>query len=310
MEKQKISVIVPCYNEEETLNAFYGEATKVLKDMKEVSYELMFVDDGSADGTLKILRELSEQDENCHYLSFSRNFGKEAGMYAGLTEASGDYCVIMDADLQHPPTLLPQMYHAVHEEGYDCCGGKRCGREGDSAARSLCSRAFYHVSRGLTHMEMSDGYGDFRMMNRTMVNAILNMKEYNRYMKGIYSFVGFRTKWIEFQNVERQHGVSKWSIRSLFSYAMEGILAFSTTPLKLAGVVGAALLLGGLLYLLACLVGCAASGQAISEFAVLLAVVLFLAGMQMLFLYIIGAYLSKDYMENKKRPLYIVREGR
>ncbi len=310
MEKKKISVIVPCYNEEETLQAFYRETTKVLNTMEEITYELMFVDDGSADRTLEILRGLSEEDSRCHYISFSRNFGKEAGMYAGLKESTGDYCVIMDADLQHPPTLLPQMYRAVHEEGYDCCGGKRCGRDGDGILRSIFSRAFYHVSKGLTHMDMSDGYGDFRMMNRTMVEAILNMQEYNRYMKGIYSFVGFRTKWIEFQNVERQQGVSKWSIKSLFSYAMEGILAFSTTPLKLAGATGILLVMGAILYLIVSLVICGVKAQAVSGFSVLLSVVLLLAGVQMLFLYIIGAYLSKDYMENKKRPLYIVREER
>lgn len=366
-----ISVIVPCYNEEEGLRQFYEETRRILEGMRtggikaagagdgnteaaagevcakvsrsgvesasgeaacteaeaaageacaEVArtgvapggpeYELLFVDDGSRDGTSSILKELALKDERCRYIMFSRNFGKEAAMYAGLTEARGDYCVMMDADLQHPPALLPEMYRAVDEEGWDCCGGKRIGREGDGALRSLLSRAFYKICKALTHLDMGDGYGDFRMMKRTMVNAIIEMKEYNRYMKGIFSFVGFQTKWIPYENVERAAGTTKWNFRSLFRYAMEGILSFSTAPLKVAGVVGVLLLLaGGLL-----LGGNLLQGlwmplyQAMSEMELVLSVVLLLGGMQMIFLYILGAYLSKDYMENKKRPVYIVRE--
>ena len=241
----KISVIVPCYNEEESLGHFYERTTLVLTQM-DADYELLFVDDGSSDKTLSILREMTERDSHCRYLSFSRNFGKEAAMYAGLREADGDYRVFMDADLQHPPELLPKMYQAVSQEGYDCCGGKRVGRDGDGVLRSFCSRMFYKVCRALTHMDMGDGYGDFRMMNRTMAEAILEMKEYNRYMKGIFSFVGFRTKWISFENVERESGESKWNFKSLLGYAAEGILSFSTMPLKLAGIFGAVLLAAGL----------------------------------------------------------------
>lgn len=293
--KHKISVIVPCFNEQESIPIFYNEVTKILDTMEEIQYEIIFIDDGSKDNTLTILKELS-REEGCHYLSFSRNFGKEAGMYAGLKQASGEYCVIMDVDLQHPPTLLPEMYKVVSQEGYDCCGGKRCGREGDGMLRSACSRLFYKIVKQLTHMDMSDGYGDFRMMSKAMADAILEMKEYNRYMKGIYSFVGFRTKWIEYSNVERKAGTSKWNFKRLLSYAQEGIVSFSMVPLKLAGIIGGIfLLLSVILFIV--------------QRNVLLPCVFFLSGMQMLFLYIIGLYLAKDCLENKNRPLYIIRES-
>lgn len=292
--KNKISVIVPCYNEQESIPVFYREVKKNLDTIENVEYEIIFIDDGSKDDTLNILKELSKK-EDCHYISFSRNFGKEAGMYAGLKKASGDYCVIMDVDLQHPPKLLPLMYQAVSQEGYDCCGGKRCGREGDGVVRSLFSKAFYKVVKKMTKMEMSDGYGDFRMMSRTMTDAILNMKEYNRYMKGIYSFVGFKTKWIEFSNVEREKGTSKWNFKNLLSYAEEGILAFSMAPLKLAGIMGGVLIFTAVLLL-------------IFQRNLILPCIFFLSGIQMLFLYIIGLYLAKDCLENKNRPLYIIRE--
>jgi len=307
-KKDKISIIVPCYNEEESLPSFYREAKKVLEEMEEIDYEFVFIDDGSTDRTLQILKELSRKDGHCRYASFSRNFGKEAGMYAGLKEAEGDYCVIMDADLQHPPSLLPEMYKAVSQEDYDCCGGKRCGRKGDGVLRSLCSGIFYKVSKNLTHMDMSDGYGDFRMMARPMVDAILEMKEYNRYMKGIFSFVGFRTKWIEFHNVERNSGSSKWGFRSLLAYAEEGILAFSTIPLKMAGPAGILLFFGAVFYFLGNLLQYLWTSQAVSSFDILLTVILLLGSMQMMFLHILGAYISKDYMENKNRPLYIIKE--
>lgn len=305
-----ISIIIPCFNEEESLIPFHRETKKVIDHMEGTDYEMIFVDDGSSDRTLELLRGLQQGDRHCRYISFSRNFGKEAAMYAGLSEAKGDYCVIMDADLQHPPALLPQMYRAVSMEGYDCCGGKRCGREGDGAVRSFCSRLFYKIGKCLTHMEMADGYGDFRMMNRKMVNAILEMKEYNRYMKGIYSFVGFQTKWIPYENVERENGSSKWNMRSLLAYAMEGIFSFSTAPLKLAGLAGGALLLAAVIFLMARFIGQMSGIAVMTDFDILLTVILFLGGMQMMFLYIVGIYLSKDCMENKKRPLYIVKERR
>lgn len=306
-KRDKISVIVPCYNEEESVEHFYERTVSVLARM-DTDYEFVFVDDGSSDGTLSILRSLKRRDSHCRYLSFSRNFGKEAAMYAGLQEAEGDYRVFMDADLQHPPELLFGMYAAVSREGYDCCGGKRMGRDGDGALRSFCSRMFYRVCRAMTHMDMGDGYGDFRMMNRAMAEAILEMKEYNRYMKGIFSFVGFQTKWIPFENVERENGKSKWNFRSLLSYAAEGILAFSTVPLKFAGIFGSMFFLAGLLVLFGSLVEQIFIPGAFSRFEVLLTVMLTLAGIQMIFLYIIGSYLARDCMENRRRPVYIVRE--
>lgn len=301
MSKEKLSVIVPCYNEEESLPLFHREVTLVLQGMTEVDYELVFVNDGSSDQTLEVMKMLSDKDSHCRYVGFSRNFGKEAGMYAGLAEAEGDYCVLMDADLQHPPTLLPEMLRVITEEGYDSCGGQRCGREGDGFLRSLFSIAFYKISKGLTKMDMTDGHGDFRMMKRTVVDAILEMKEYNRYMKGLFSFVGFNTKWIEYENVERACGDTKWNFKSLFSYAFEGILSFSTAPLKVAGLAGCVLFLAGILVLLFNL-------TTLNRVDVVLAVVLMVSSLQMFFLYILGAYVSKDYLENKKRPVYIVKE--
>ncbi|MCI8608566.1 MAG: glycosyltransferase family 2 protein [Firmicutes bacterium] len=341
MSKELISVIVPCYNEAEGLGLFYEKTSQVLREMvseslsqrgvkqavgqvvnladgpsgrqnsrQGVDYEILFVDDGSTDGTGELIKGLAAKDRHCRYVMFSRNFGKEAAMYAGLRESKGDYCVMMDADLQHPPTLLPQMYQTVSQEGWDCCGGKRVGREGDGAVRSFLSRGFYKICKALTHLDMGDGYGDFRMMKRTMVDAILEMKEYNRYMKGIFSFVGFQTKWIPYENVERAAGTTKWNLKSLFGYAMEGILSFSTAPLKAAGIFGVLLLMAGSLYLFANLIQgfWMPLSAAITELDVVLSLVLLLAGIQMIFLYILGAYLSKDYMENKKRPVYIVRE--
>ncbi len=304
----KLSIIVPCYNEEEVVSLFYRETCRAVTAIPDLDYEFIFIDDGSKDHTLDILRLLCYQDKNCHYISFSRNFGKEAAMYAGLEQSSGDYCVIMDADLQHPPTLLAPMYHAVSQEGYGCCAGKRIGREGDSALRSMLSRNFYKVIQKMTHMDMSDGAGDFRMMNRTMVDAILQMKEYNRYTKGIFSFVGFETKWLEFHNVQRAAGNSKWNLGSLFSYAFDGILSFSTAPLKLPGIFGALLLLAAALLGGSGLVQQLFFHHSMGTLYYISTIVIFLSGLQMMMTFILGEYLSKDYLENKKRPLYIVKE--
>ena len=303
----KISVIVPCYNEEESLPLFYEETSRVLREMA-VEYEILFIDDGSSDSTREVMKQLAQKDRSCRYVIFSRNFGKEAGMYAGLAEATGEYCGFMDTDLQHPTALLPKMYQVVSDEGYDCCGGKRMGREGDGFWRSLFSKAFYKIGKGLTHLEMRDGYGDFRMMRRTMVDAILEVKEYNRYMKGIFSCVGFETKWIAYENIERVKGETKWSFKSLLSYAMEGILSFSTAPLKIAGLAGGFLFSAAFLLLMINLIEEIWLPGSFSSFDVLLSVILFIGSIQMLVIYILGAYLSKDYLENKRRPVYIVKE--
>lgn len=304
----KISVIVPCFNEEESLPIFYEETSKVLNNMDGIGREFIFVDDGSSDKTLQIIKKLAATDPTVKYVAFSRNFGKEAAMYAGLKESEGSYCVIMDADLQHPPAMLPEMYDMLRTKTCDCCGGLRLGREGDSRLRGFLSRSFYKIGKKLTHMDMSDGHGDFRMMNRAVADAILEMGEYNRYMKGIFSFVGFDTKWIEYESVNRIKGDSKWNIKSLFAYAFEGILSFSTAPLKISGFAGILLFCAAAIFTAVSLIQSAAGGQTISAAQMLLCVILFLSSLQMLFIYILGAYLSRDYLENKRRPIYIVKE--
>lgn len=302
---ETISVIVPCYNEEASLPTFYRQTSRVLRQMEKedgICWELILVDDGSSDRTQQVIKSLGTKDQGVRYVIFSRNFGKEAAMYAGLQEARGDYCVLMDADLQHPPTLLPQMYQTLKETGADCCGGQRIGREGDGRLRSLLSRCFYRVCSKLTHMDMIDGHGDFRMMRRQVVDAILQMGEYHRYMKGIFSFVGFDTRWIPYENVERKWGESKWNFGSLFRYAGEGILSFSTTLLKLPTVLCPLLLVAAA----GCGLWWAIGGQ--PQGLLLVAVLLLLGSLQMAVFSIFGAYLAKDYMENKGRPIYIVKE--
>lgn len=306
---KKISVIVPCYNEEDSLPLFHREVTKVLREIEDADYELLFVNDGSKDHTIDVIKLLAIKDSHISYFSFSRNFGKEAAMYAGLSHADGDYCVIMDADLQHPPSLLKDMFYSVDKEGYDCCAGKRLDRTGEGKVRNFLSHSFYRVIQRLTHMDMSDGAGDFRMMSRQMVNAILEMKEYNRYMKGLFSFVGFETKWVEFHNVERIAGETKWTLRSLFAYACEGIFSLSTKPLMISGMFGSFLLV--ISFILAGYIGVDTLFFH-HKFNGLLAItllILVLSSIQMIFVSILGQYVSKDYMENKNRPIYIIKES-
>lgn len=300
----KISIIVPCYNEEKVLNAFYEETSKVLKKIEGIEYEFIFVDDGSKDNTSRILRHFTDTDSRCRYLSFSRNFGKEAAMYAGLQNATGDYCVFMDADLQHPPALLAPMYHAVKNEGYDCCAGLREDRTGEGHLRNFLSRSFYRILNKICRLDMTDGAGDFRLMNRAMANSILEFKEYNRYMKGIFSFVGYETKWIPFHNVERAAGETKWNFRSLFRYAIDGIFSFSSAPATMAGSAGMFLIAAAFLTA----AGFLFFGNGSSAVPLLVCLILLLNGIQMLFLSILGQYISKDYMESKKRPIYIVKK--
>ena len=300
----KISIIVPCYNEEKALPDFYRETTRATEDIEGAECEFIFVDDGSGDHTADILESLGSADTRCRYISFSRNFGKEAAMYAGLQNASGDYCVFMDADLQHPPQLLKEMYHVLKTEGYDCCAGLREDRTGENKLRSLLSRTFYKIIRKTCKLDMGDGKGDFRMMSRAMADSILELKEYNRYMKGIFSFVGFDTKWIPFHNVERTAGETKWSLRSLFRYAVDGILSFSSAPVTMAGTTGALLILAAVLTGAWALI----FGGGLTGIPLLVCLILLLNGVQMFFISILGQYVSKDYMESKKRPIYIVKK--
>lgn len=295
----KISVVIPCFNEEEVLSLCYEKTSEVLKQIEGIDYELLFVDDGSKDHTKDILRVLSDQDAHCEFISFSRNFGKEAAMFAGLKKASGNYVVIMDADLQHPPVLLKEMYQVLTQEGYDCCAGKRVDRQGEGEIRNFLSRLFYKIMQKICKMDMSDGCGDFRMMSRQMVDAILELKEYNRYMKGLFSFVGFDTKWIEFHNVERVAGKSKWNFKSLFHYALEGMFSFSTAPVVWIGVIGGIVMLASIVLTIMGL---------FTSMNYIVCLILFLSGLQMIFVAILGQYMTKDYLENKKRPIYIVKE--
>lgn len=303
----KISIIVPCYNEEQVLLLFYNETEKAVRDIENAECEFIFIDDGSRDHTPDILESLAYKDKRCKYLSFSRNFGKEAAMYAGLQHADGDYCVFMDADLQHPPALLKEMYRVLKNEGYDCCAGFREDREGEGKVRNFLSRSFYKVINKLCDLNMSDGAGDFRMMNRAMADSILEFKEYNRYMKGIFSFIGFDTKWIPFHNVERAAGDSKWNFKSLFRYALDGIFSFSTAPVTLAGTTGSILLGIAVLLGIASAVRALLFGAPISGIMMIVLLILVLNGIQLLFLSVLGQYVSKDYMETKRRPLYIVK---
>lgn len=302
----KISIIVPCYNEEKVLPLFYAETAKAVADIHDAECEFLFIDDGSSDHTPEILQSLTFRDKRCRYLSFSRNFGKEAAMYAGLQNAAGDYCVLMDADLQHPPALLKEMYRVLKTEGYDCCAGFREDRTGEGHLRNFLSRSFYRLCERLCDLKMQDGAGDFRMMKRTMVDSILSCREYNRYMKGLFSFVGFDTKWIPFHNTPRAAGETKWSFRSLFRYAMDGIFSFSTMPVTLAGITG------GLLFTVSALMGIVLLvllllHHTIGSLAPVVCLILFLNSIQLLFISVLGQYISKDYMENKNRPIYIVK---
>lgn len=304
-----LTVIVPCYNEEEALPLFYAKVKEVLaRELSGIQTEFLFVDDGSSDRTLKLLKAFSAKDPCCHFLSLSRNFGKEAAMYAGLKEASGDCCVLMDADLQHPPVLLPSMYRAITQEGFDCCAGFRADRTGEGRVRSALSKGFYRVIRRLSHMDMADGAGDFRMMSRRMVNSILACQEYNRYMKGIFSFVGFDTKWLPFQNTARAAGKTKWKLRGLFRYALDGIFSFSTAPVTLAAAAGTLLFFLALGLGLWTAVNTLAFGNPVDGWTTIVCLILFLNGIQLLFISILGEYVSRNYLESKGRPIYIIKE--
>ena len=303
-----ISIVVPCYNEEEALPLFYQEATRVAGEMTGIDFEFVFIDDGSRDNTLPVLRRLAAADRRVRFVSFSRNFGKEAGMLAGLEVATGDYVALMDADLQHPPALLPELYRAVTEEGYDCAATRRTTRAGEPPIRSFFARLFYRLIRKVSDADIVDGACDYRLMRRAVVDAILSMREYNRFSKGIFGWVGFRTKWIPFVNVERVAGETKWSFWKLFRYSLEGIVAFSTVPLALASVLGVLLCLTAFVFILVVLVKTLAFGDPVGGWPSMMCVILFLGGVQLLCIGILGQYLSKTYLETKRRPVYLVRE--
>ena len=308
MSEKKLTMVVPAYNEEEALPIFYAEALRVEKELPGVEIEYLFIDDGSSDGTLEVLRDLHKKDARVRYVSFSRNFGKEAAIYAGLQNAAGDYVAILDADLQDPTALLPEMLQAIEEEGYDCVGSRRVTRKGEPPIRSFFARMFYHIMKKISNADIVDGARDFQLMNRKVVKAILSMGEYNRFSKGIFGWVGFRKKWLEYENIERSAGETKWSFWKLFLYALDGIVAFSTAPLVIASVMGMVFCLVAFVAIIFIIVRTLIFGDPTSGWPSMVCIIIFIAGIQLLCMGILGQYMAKTYLETKKRPLYLVEE--
>ena len=304
---KKISLVVPCYNEEEVIKIFYNEIQKIKKDFDNVCFEIIFVNDGSKDKTLELMRELSNNDD-VRYVSFSRNFGKEAAMYAGLETSTGDYVAIMDADLQDPPALLKEMYEILESGEYDSVATRRVTRKGEPVIRSFFARLYYKIINKISKTEIVDGARDFRLMTKQMVNSVLSLKEYNRFSKGIFSWVGYRTKWLEYENVERAAGETKWSFWKLFLYSLESIVAFSTVPLSIASVMGILFCFVAFLIIIFIIVRTLMFGDPTSGWPSMVCIMFFIGGVQLLCLGIMGQYLSKTYLEVKKRPIYIVAE--
>ncbi len=307
----KISVIIPCYNEEAALPYFFTEIRKVADNMtatKGLAFEFLYIDDGSKDGTLNLLREFAAEDNRVRYISFSRNFGKEAAMYAGFQHAAGDFAVLMDADLQHPPDMLEEMYLAITEEGFDIAAARRVSRKGEPPIRSFFARCFYRLINKISRAEFVDGASDFRMLSRRAADALLEMREYNRFSKGIFGWVGFQTKWIPYENVERVAGETNWSFWKLFLYSLDGIIAFSTAPLTVAFVVGVLFCLAAFIGIVIIVVKTLIWGDPVAGFPTLACLLLLIGGSIQLSLGIIGQYLAKTYLETKCRPVYIIAE--
>lgn len=304
----KISVVVSCYNEQEALPLFYEEITKVANEIKNAELEFIFVNDGSKDKTLEVIKSFRKNDERVKYISFSRNFGKEAAMYAGLKRASGDYVAIMDADLQDPPRLLIEMYETLNKKEYDCVATRRVSRKGEPPIRSFFARLFYKLINKISKAEIVDGARDFRLMTRQMVDAIISMEEYNRFSKGIFGWVGFNTKWIEYENVERAAGETKWSFWKLFKYSIEGIIAFSTAPLVISTIMGILFCFVAFLMIIFIVTKTLIYGDPVSGWPSMVCIMLFVGGIQLFCIGIIGQYISKTYLEVKKRPIYIIKE--
>lgn len=307
-EKKLCSVIVPCFNEEEAIPIYYQEMVKTFQGIPELSFEFEFIDDGSRDHTLQVIKELRKQDDRVHYVSFSRNFGKEAGIYAGLKHARGDYVVIMDVDLQDPPEMLGQMYETVVKEGYDCAATRRANRKGEPPIRSFFARAFYRLINKISKADIVDGARDYRFMTRQMVDSILSMSEYNRFSKGIFGWVGFETKWLSYENVERAAGETKWSFWKLFTYSLEGIVAFSTVPLSIASFFGLLFCVLALVGTIFIFIRALLFGDPVSGWPSMVCIITMLGGIQLLCMGIMGMYLSRTYLECKNRPIYIAKE--
>lgn len=303
-----ISVIVPCFNEEEVLPYFYEEINKTSKIMSYIDFEFIFVNDGSKDRTLSVIKQLSKNDTRVKYISFSRNFGKEAAIFAGFQNSTGDYVVLMDADLQDPPYLLPEMYKAIVDEGYDSAATRRVTRKGEPPIRSFFARMFYKIINKISDADIVDGARDYRLMKRSMINAILSMSEYNRFSKGIFGWIGFDTKWIEFENVERVAGETKWSFGKLFKYSLEGITAFSVGPLQIASVFGTFFSFTAFIMIFVIVLRTLIFGDPVSGWPSTICVIMLIGGIQLLCIGILGQYLAKTYLETKHRPVYITKE--
>ena len=311
--KPRLYMIIPCYNEEEVLPLFYPEIIKVTDEMKkkysDLEFEFLFIDDGSKDKTLLEFHKLAEKDSRVRYISFSRNFGKESGIYAGLENSKGDFVVVMDADLQHPPSFLPKMYEYVKDGEYDCATTRRVSRKGESKVRSWFARKFYKIMNKISDTEIVDGAQDFRFMSRQMVNAVLSMSEYNRFSKGIFSWVGFKVKYIEYENVERAAGTTAWSFRGLFKYSLEGIMAFSTAPLVISSLLGLISCIIAFIMIVVIIIKKLAFGEHVQGFPTIMCAIFFIGGLQLFCTGILGQYLSKTYLETKNRPKYIMKEN-
>lgn len=306
-----LSVIVPCFNEEPVLPIFYEAICKVASEFasRDVACEFIFVDDGSTDRTLESLRELNSQDSRIRYLSLSRNFGKEAAIFAGLETAMGDYLAIMDADLQDPPSYLERMYEAIINEGYDAAATRRISREGEPPIRSFFARQYYRLIKMISKTEFVDGARDFRLMTRQVADSVLRLREYNRFTKGINEWVGFKTKWFEYENIQRVAGETKWSFWKLFLYSLEGITGFSTVPLALSALIGIMLCLVAFFFICFIIVRTLLFGDPVSGWPSLAVIILFIGGVQLFCIGILGQYIAKTYLETKNRPIYIVREA-
>ena len=310
-EVNKISCIVPCYNEEASLPYFYAEITRIEKNMKlrgKLEFEIIFINDGSKDNTLKVLKEFAQNDSQVKYISFSRNFGKEAAMYAGLQKSTGDYVAIMDADMQDPPSLLPEMYRILQTEDYDNVAMRRTSRDGEPPIRSFFAKLFYRIINKISKADIVDGARDFRLMKRAMVDAILEMGEYNRFSKGIFGWVGFKTKWLPYVNIERVAGETKWSFWKLFVYSLEGIVAFSTVPLSIASVIGILLCFFAFIAIAFVIGRTLVFGDPVEGWPSLVCIITLIGGVQLFCMGIMGQYLAKTYLETKHRPIYIVSE--
>lgn len=305
----KLSLVVPCYNEAEALPAFMQELKCVFGRLSDVEAEVLFVNDGSRDNTLNILRQLADEHPGVvRYISLSRNFGKEGAMFAGFEHATGDYVAVMDADLQDPPALLPEMLKAVREEGYDCAGTRRTSRDGEPPIRSFFARCFYRLMNRISNTQLVDGARDYKLLSRKALNALLSMPEYNRFSKGLYEWIGFRTKWFEFKNVERVAGETKWSFWKLFKYSIEGFVAFTTAPLALASLFGILLMFFALFVIAAQIARQLIFQDSVSGWTSMVCIILLMGGLQLFCMGIYGQYMAKMYLEVKRRPIYIIGE--